>query len=188
MHILRSPLDTRALAVAVALALPALVACDGTKDAANSATPAKSASGPEADAAGCKPVPGINPGALAITDYIRSTTEPTPRRFLTAAGTDSAVTDEGMVAMQDKGPSYFYTGKETQKAKVRDMLVSVGPYPALLIVMHDAKNANGTRVIRLGGHFVTGEFDGRTSTTRTYTFACDASGWKQTGRTDVGPS
>jgi hypothetical protein len=156
-----------------------MTACDGSKSAGDAAgNKAAKAS----DASGCAPKIGVNPGALAVSDYIK-TADPKPMRFLTAAGTDSAISDEGMPSLQDKGPTYFYAGKETQKAKVRAKLEEAGPFTALLVVMRaDRKNADGTRTITLGGHFVTGQYDGKETPVSTYTFSCDSSGWKQASK------
>ena len=90
-----------------------------------------------------------------------------------------------MAALQDKGPTYFYAGKETQKAKVREKLEQAGPFTALLVVMRaDRKNTDGTRTVDLGGHFVTGKYDGKETPSRSYTFKCDTAGWAMASKKD----
>ena len=185
MHTLRSAFGRtasvtrrRLLGVAGALISASSTACGGgTGDAAKSATPAK-----VVESKDCAPQPGKTADFVAIADYIKST-EPKPMRFLSAAGTDTAVSDDGMAAMQDKGPTYFYAGKEAAMKAVRDKLELAGPFTALLIVNHGVtKNADGTRTIKLGGHFVTGEFDGKLAKSMTYTMSCGAAGWAVAGK------
>lgn len=159
----------------------ACAACNGGRDAGGKTAGANAKTAAEPS---CAPQPGVTPGFLAVADYIK-TTQPAPMRFLTAAGTDSAVSDDGMRALQDKGPTYFYAGKESQKQKVREKLEQAGPFTALLVVMRgDTKNADGTQTIRLGGHFVTGKYDGTNTPSRAYTYACSADGWKMSAVKD----
>src|SRR4051812_12675451 len=45
----------------------------------------------------------------AVASYVKPL-KPKPERFLVSAGTDSAVGDAGLVALQDKGPTYLFPG------------------------------------------------------------------------------
>ena len=125
----------------------------------------------------CQAVAGKSALQLALRHYIKAAV-PLPRRFLVAAGTDSGMSDAAMKTLIEFGPSYYYTGSEAAKAKLRDKLTTVGPWPVLLIVLRsDKKIRTTTEVIRLGGHYVTGEFDGQHAISREYTMSCGAAGW-----------
>ena len=126
---------------------------------------------------GCQPVAGKSALQLALRHYIKAAV-PLPRRFLIAAGTDSGMSDAAMKTLVEFGPSYYYAGSEAVKAKLRDKLTTVGPWPALLVVLRgDMKIGTSTEIIRLGGHYVTGEFDGQHAVSREYTMTCGAAGW-----------
>jgi hypothetical protein len=116
---------------------------------------------------------------VAFREYIKGTL-PTPQRFLTAAGTDSAAPDDGFRAMQDKGPSYFYSGDTVAQRKIREKLAEVGPYASLLIVLRGTTTSPGgdTVTMRLGGHYVGGEHDGKVATNRAVTVVCRDSLWR----------
>lgn len=125
----------------------------------------------------CQAVAGKSALQLALRHYIKAAV-PLPRRFLIAAGTDSGMSDAAMKTLVEFGPSYYYAGSETVKAKLRDKLTTIGPWPVLLIVVRsDKKIGTSTAVIRLGGHYVTGEFDGKHAVSREYTMSCGAAGW-----------
>lgn len=116
---------------------------------------------------------------VAYREYIKATL-PTPQRFLSAAGTDSAAPEDGFRAMQDKGPAYFYSGDTTAQRKIREKLASVGPYASLLIVLRGTTtSSNGDTVtMHLGGHYVGGEHEGKVATSRTVTVVCRDSLWR----------
>ncbi len=116
---------------------------------------------------------------VAYREYIKATM-PTPQRFLSAAGTDSAAPEDGFRAMQDKGPTYFYSGDPAAQKKIREKLASVGPYASLLIVLRGTTTAsNGDTVtMHLGGHYVGGELEGKAATSRVVTVVCRDSLWK----------
>ena len=116
---------------------------------------------------------------VAIKEYIRGTV-PTPQRFLTAAGTDSAVPVDGFRAMQDKGPSFYYGSDPVGQKKIRDKLANDGPYASLLIVVRGTtrSRAGDTVTMRLGGHYIGGEHEGKMSTARAVSVVCRDSTWK----------
>lgn len=181
MKTLRSSRKTVALFhIAVVVLGVAIGGCDSGKGAGAT----KLASGKAKVAKGCVEEPGSSAATVAIRDFIKNSV-PKPMRFLTAAGTDSAVPEEGLRALQDKGPTYFYAGTEAQKKKVRDKIELAGPFTALLIVMRsDKRNDDGTEVVSLGGHYITGEFDGKRAASQAYTMSCDTSGWSIKSKAD----
>lgn len=167
------PLPTHIFGVATTIVtLGALAACGG-KPAADGASD-KTAETVSACAE-------ISPNApyVGFLSYIKEAS-PTPQRFLSAAGTDSAAPEDGFRAMQDKGPSYFYGGDDAAKEKLKEKLASVGPYASLLIVYRgETKSATGdTITYALGGHYVGGEHDGKKAISRNVIVACADSAWK----------
>lgn len=125
----------------------------------------------------CQPVAGKSALQVALRHYVKAAV-PLPRRFLIAAGTDSGMSDAAMKTLVEFGPTYYYAGSEAAKAKLREKLETVGPWPALLVVLRSEKKVGTTtEIIRLGGHYVTGEFDGRHAVSREYTMTCGAAGW-----------
>jgi hypothetical protein len=126
-------------------------------------------------------VAGKLPMQQALRHYIKQA-KPRPMRFLIAAGTDSALSESAAKVLQEFGPMYYYGGTEAAKLKVRERLELVGPFPALLIVKRSAaKPTSTTEIIRLGGHYVTGENDGQQTESSQYTFVCGAAGWVMQG-------
>jgi hypothetical protein len=119
------------------------------------------------------------PVGLAVLEYIKSAV-PTPQRYLSAAGTDSAVPDDGFKVLQDKGPTYFYTSDPKAQQQIKDKLASVGPYASLLVVYRGTQETNdgNTVTVSLGGHYVGGEHDGKEAATRSIQVQCDSSGWR----------
>ena len=126
------------------------------------------------------------PMTLAVLDYITTAT-PMPQRFLSPSGTDSAVTDDGFKVLQDKGPTFFYTGSEPALKKLRDKLEYDGPYASMLVVMRDhEKAADGTtESVTLAGHYIANADHGKVSPPKSYSFRCDSSRWV---RTDTAPA
>ena len=165
---------------AASLTLVMLLGCDGDRGNARSANSAAGA----ATTASCD---RGNPSAayVAFREYIKTTT-PTPQRFLTAVGTDSAAPDDGFRAMQDKGPSYFYAGDSVAKKKLREKLASVGPFASLLIVHRGTKTAatGDTVTVRLGGHYIGGMLDGKTAVSKAMVMVCVVDAWKVASTTD----
>ena len=168
------------MGAAVAL-IVTVMACDSGK---GSTTDAKSALRKSKAASGCVAQAGETPAALAVRDYIKNS-QPKPMRFLTAAGSDSAVPDDAFHELQDKGPTYYYAGTDAAKKKVRDKLELAGPFTALLVVVRGVKkNDDGTEVLRIGGHYLTGEYDGKAGDSRAYRMACDTAGWSIKNKQD----
>ena len=162
--------------VPLGLALLVLAACGGA--------PADKAAAKNASASACTR-PDTTAMYLAYREYIKATV-PTPQRFLSAAGTDSAAPEDGFRAMQDKGPSYFYGGDSVAQRKIRETLESVGPYASLLIVQRAVTTsaAGDTVSVRLGGHYIGGQHEGETATSRLVVVACRDSSWRLAGITD----
>jgi hypothetical protein len=114
----------------------------------------------------------------AVAEYVRRAS-PTPQRFLTAAGTDSALPEGGVLALQDKGPTYFYLADPAKQRQVRKQLESVGAYATLLVVYHGMTNDSaGAPVVNLGGHYIGGPLDGHVAPKRTIRFRCDSAAWR----------
>jgi hypothetical protein len=114
----------------------------------------------------------------AVLDFIRSA-KPTPQRFLIAAGTDSALPEGGLAALQSKGPTYLYPRDGDQQAKVRAKLESIGSYHTLLVTFRNQQRLSDTRaVVRLGGHYVGGDAHGRSAAPRSIFLQCEAAGWR----------
>jgi len=162
-----------------ALALAILAACGGDGAQSGNVKPS-----PKARAAAAAKVAACRRGDttamyVAYREFVKVTT-PTAQRFLTAAGTDSAAPEDGFRAMQDKGPSYYYSGDSTAQRKVLEKLASVGPYASLLIVHRGAVSSAGgdTVTVTLRGHFVGGELDGTNAAGKAITVACGEAGWK----------
>lgn len=124
--------------------------------------------------------PGKLPVQLALRHYVKNV-DPKANRYLIAAGTDSSLSESGEKTLQEFGPTYYYAGSEAAKAKVRDRLLGVGPYPALLVVRRSSAKPTSVReTVRLGGYYVTGQHDGKIAPSRIYTFTCGAKGWTMT--------
>lgn len=184
MHMLRSASRRlkrvpAPLAGAILLTLT-LAACDTGKSAAA----AKTVGGKGKANSGCAEEPGQGAVSIALRDFIK-TTEPKPMRFLSAVGTDSAVPDASIRELQDKGPTYLWGGNDAAKKKLREKIELAGPFTALLIAVRgDKKNGDGTEVVSIGGHFLTGEFDGKPAARHAYTMACDTAGWHVKSKAD----
>jgi hypothetical protein len=171
--------------LALAITAPivsALAACGGTSEKA--AAEAKTvATGPNCTSRDTTAV------AVAVRDYITNA-RPTPQRFLNAAGTDSALPDDGFKVLQDKGPTYFYTSDPKGQAQVRERLEYSGPYASMLVVYRGKTEAdNGNMVtVTLGGHYVGGEHDGKVADNRSIAVRCDTTGWRLASPTPPPPS
>jgi len=134
-------------------------------------------SGGTTRAARCRP-PGDSAAIAATFGYLRGLM-PTPQRFLVAAGTDSGVPDAVRAALQDKGPTYYYTGTDAQRKAVRDKLESVGGYTTLLVVYRGTQTVSDTSAVaRFRGWYVGGQHDGKAATARTVYLSCTPTGWQ----------
>ena len=155
----------------VVLALATAVACGG--GSGGTAKGAKSAAGSACLSKDTTPV------TLAVRDYI-STASPTPQRYLSAAGTDSAVPEDGFKVLQDKGPTYFYGGDSVAQRKIREKLASVGPYASLLVLFRGKSEADGGNsvTVKLAGQYIGGEHEGKRAPRKTYAVKCDTTHWK----------
>jgi hypothetical protein len=112
-----------------------------------------------------------------VRDFIADA-QPFPQRFLYIAGTDSTPPDAGILALQDKGPTYMYPASGDQQAVVRTKLSSIGDFASLLVAYHGFKRTDATHaVIRLSGVYVTGKSDGKTIPVTDFAMACDSAGW-----------
>ena len=115
----------------------------------------------------------------AVREYLKLQTDPYPQRFLVAAGTDSALPEQGVLALQDKGPTYFFPPDTVQRGKVREKLAEVGSYHTLLVTWKGSEQPSDTSaVIRLGGTYVGGSSEGKTAPVRALRFTCDSTGWR----------
>jgi hypothetical protein len=172
MSRLARPLLATCLTALVPITLM-MAACGGDSTAKTNAEGNKqAAAGPTCTSKDTTPV------SLAVREYITTAT-PTPQRYLSAAGTDSAVPDDGFKVLQDKGPTYFYSSDAKAQQQIKDKLASVGPYASLLVVYRGKTESNGgnTVTVTLGGHYVGGEHDGKEAATRTFEATCDTTGW-----------
>jgi hypothetical protein len=116
---------------------------------------------------------------VAVKAYIKDA-KPKPERFLISAGTDSALGDGGLTALQDKGPTYLFPGDPALQAQVRSQLHEKGDYTTLLVVRKGAEKKEREASVSLDGHYVGGETDGQHAGPRSFRLACDTSGWHLT--------
>jgi hypothetical protein len=158
-----------------ALALIGLIplACTGS---ANDKAP-KTAAAPSCAA------PGASVIGTAVTNYIKIA-QPTPMRFLVAVGTDSALPEGGLTALQGKGPTFLFPGDPNLQKQVRANLKEKGDWPTLLVVYRGTQTAATTATVRLGGRFVGGKDDGTVTPPRALNFVCDSTGWRFTTATE----
>ena len=113
-----------------------------------------------------------------VRDFITSAADPTPQRFLYVVGTDSTPPEPGVLALQDKGPTYMYPPSGDQQAIVKTKLTSIGDYASLLVAYHGFKRTDPQHAtIRLSGTYISGKADGKTVPVQDYPLACDSAGW-----------
>jgi hypothetical protein len=160
-----------------ALGLAVIAGACASEQGAESAQPEQ--------ASACDQTPGSGVYAEAFTQYMVGLA-PTPRRFLSAAGTDSALPDAVFQGVQAKGPTYFYPGDEAGRRVVLEKLRSVGDWPTLLVLWRGNEVlSDSTVAIRLAGHYVGGSDDGTAAPTKTMHFACDTIPWQFVRTADV---
>jgi hypothetical protein len=126
----------------------------------------------------CEESPHSSVYAEAFDEYMVGLS-PTPRRFLNAAGTDSALPEAVFTGIQRKGPAYLYPGDQAQRQAVLDKLSSVGAWPTLLVLWRGNEVVDDTTLaIRLAGHYVGGAEDGKQAPVKAMYFACDTVPWQ----------
>jgi hypothetical protein len=104
--------------------------------------------------------------------------QPTPQRFLYVPGTDSSPPAAGVLALQDKGPTYMYSASGDQQKVVKAKLTSVGDYASLLVAYHGFTRTDPTHaVIKLSGTYISGKADGQTLPVSDFAVTCDTTGW-----------
>lgn len=112
----------------------------------------------------------------AVRSYIAGRS-PTPLRFLTAVGTDSAMPNAGMLVLQDKGPTYLFPADSTSQAKVRERL-NEAAWASLLVTYHGIESTGeDAATVRLGGTWVSGELDGQSAGHEDVGFICREGSW-----------
>ncbi len=147
--------------------------CGSAGDSGATSKSAKNASGSACVSTDTTPV------SLAVRDYI-SSAFPTPQRYLSAAGTDSALPEDGFKVLQEKGPTYFYGGDSISQRKIREKLASVGPYASLLVLFRGKSEADGGNsvTVQLAGQYIGGEHEGKRAPLKRYAVRCDSTRWK----------
>jgi hypothetical protein len=116
----------------------------------------------------------------AIDAFVQSV-HPKPRRFLIAAGTDSALPTGAESRLQRHGPTYLFPADTALRRRVLARLDSVaegyGDMPTLLVTFRGVDRAGDERaIVRLGGQFIGGANDGKVAH-RTVQFVCDTARW-----------
>lgn len=173
------------------LALPALLAAtlaacggggekaepaDGENLVARTRAAAARPEGPKV----CPPTGTDDALQLAVREYVKQAV-PKPQRFLVSVGTDSALPEPGQRALQDLGPMYLFPGSAALQAQMRALLHDKGDYTTLLVVLRDATRRDSSAIVRLDGHYVGGEEDGRAAGPRVYQVGCSAGTWRVAG-------
>jgi hypothetical protein len=125
-----------------------------------------------------EPTTALVPAAM---DTYLAAVQPTPRRFLTAAGTDSAIPAVGESRLQRRGPTYVFPADPALQKRVLSRLDSVagvyGDMPTLLVTYRGMQRIGENQaVVRLGGYFLGGVNDGKIAH-RTVQFVCDTAKW-----------
>src|SRR5690606_627152 len=103
--------------------------------------------------------------------------EPRPLRFLSAAGSDSAMPNAGMLVLQDRGPTYFYPPDSAGRETVRQRLGETY-WPSLLVTYHGVeREGDESANVRLGGTWISGEMDGESAGYEDVGFLCRSGRW-----------
>ena len=168
-----------------ALVLVALGACGGGGDAQGGDSSAAWLANAKKSAARDGTPANCGPGTadavtLAVTEFVK-TAQPRPQRFLYSVGTDSALPDPGIRALQDRGPTYLFPGPPEMQATVRAQLHDKGDYTTMLVVLREATRQDTTVAVRVHGHYVGGEEDGKSTGPRRLTATCSAGRWRIAG-------
>ena len=121
---------------------------------------------------------------LAVLAYIKASS-PYPQRFLSPSGTDSSLPDIGVMALQEKGPTYFFPPDTNQRLKVRKKMDDVGPFTTLLVAWHGSRRESDTSLtVRLGGTYIGGPHNAEPGIPRTFRFGCDQGKWRLRATTE----
>jgi hypothetical protein len=121
---------------------------------------------------------------LAVLAYVKAAS-PYPQRFLSPSGTDSSLPDVGVLALQEKGPTYFFPPDSAQRLKVRKKMLDVGPYTTLLVAWHGSHRETDTSlVVRLGGTYIGGPHNAEPGIPRAFHFGCDNGRWRLRATTE----
>lgn len=113
----------------------------------------------------------------AVLAYIKASS-PYPQRFLSPSGTDSSLPDIGVMALQEKGPTYFFPPDSAQRLKVRKKMEDVGPFTTLLVAWHGSRRDTDTSLtVRLGGTYIGGPHNAEPGIPRAFRFGCDQGKW-----------
>ena len=112
----------------------------------------------------------------AVVSYAKSS-DPFAQRFLAAATSDSALPDAGVLALQDRGPTWLFPGDTVGRAKVRERLDD-GIANTMLVYWHGMKPEGDTAiVIRLSGRYIGGKLEGTVARAKVYRFKCPEARW-----------
>ncbi|HVE78257.1 MAG TPA: hypothetical protein VNA89_05330 [Gemmatimonadaceae bacterium] len=169
-----SPLGARR---GVALAVLAAALAAGALACGSDSRPQRAARTGGPRGRGCGE-PGDAQLAAAVLKYVELA-RPTPQRFLVAAGTDSALPEAGLLALQRKGPTYLFPADAKQQTALRARLAQVGSYNTLLVVLKERRLLDPAQMLyRMSGTYVGGPPDGQTAGVRALVFRCDSTGWR----------
>ena len=120
----------------------------------------------------------------AVIAYTKGA-NPYPQRFLTAALSDSALPDVGVEALQDRGPTWFFPPDTAGRTKVRNRMEEGVTYTTLLVAWHGlTREADTAVVVRLGGRYIGGQFEGKEGRAMAYRFHCPEGRWVITDSTE----
>ncbi len=115
----------------------------------------------------------------AVVSYAK-TSDPYAQRFLAAASGDSALPDVGVLALQDRGPTWLFPADSVNRTKVRDRLDD-GIANTMLVYWHGMQPEGDTAmVMRLSGRYIGGKLEGTLSRARLYRFKCPEAKWVMT--------
>ena len=119
----------------------------------------------------------------AVIAYAKSA-NPYPQRFLSAALSDSALPDVGVEALQDRGPTWFFPPDSAGRTKVRNRMQEGVTYTTLLVAWHGlTRQPDSSVVVKLGGRYIGGKFEGTVGRSMAYRFECPEGRWVMTDST-----
>ena len=112
----------------------------------------------------------------AVISYAKSS-DPYAQRFLAAASGDSALPDVGVLALQERGPTWLFPADSAGRTKVRDRLDD-GIANTMLVYWHGTQPEGDTAmVMRLSGRYIGGKLEGTVARSRVYRFTCPEARW-----------